>query len=221
VVLAGLALVVVAGLVGYHLVAGAGPGAGRAAGAAHVVTNRPASHGQVSRAARPTTSPAHRTTTAPAAPPAVPERVLAPVSAAAFGVSGAGQGDNPQTAPLAIDGSRATAWRTDWYTTAQFGNLYPGTGLLLDMGRPVTVTAVRVTLGRAPGADLQLRVGGAPVLADLPAVAHAAGAGGVVHLRPASPAHGRYVLLWFTSLPPNPDGTFQASVYDVRLAGRP
>ena len=96
-------------------------------------------------------------------------RALAPVSAAAFGVSGAGQGDNPQTAPLAIDGSRATAWRTDWYTTARFGNLYPGTGLLLDMGHPVTVTAARVTLGRAPGADLQLRVGAAP---DWPHAGH-------------------------------------------------
>jgi transcriptional regulator with XRE-family HTH domain len=136
-------------------------------------------------------------------------------------VTSPGQGDNPQTAPPAIDGSPPTAWRTDWYTTAQFGNLYAGTGLLLDMGRPVTVTAARVTLGSAPGAGLQLRVGAAPVLADLPPVAHAADAGGVVRLQPASPAHGRYVLLWFTMLPPDPGGTFQASVYDVRLEGRP
>jgi len=225
--LAGLALVVAAGLVGYHLVAGAGPAAGHAAGAAHVVANRPAGAGRASRApaarpgARHVSSPAHRASTAPAAPPAAPARALAPASAAAFGVSGPGQGDNPQTAPLAIDGNPATAWRTDWYTTAQFGNLYPGTGLLLDMGRPVTVTAARVTLGPTPGADLQLRVGAAPALADLPVVAHAADAGGVVHLRLASPAHGRYVLLWFTQLPENPDGTFQASVYGVRLAGQP
>jgi hypothetical protein len=25
-------------------------------------------------------------------------------------------------------------WHADWYTTARFGNLYPGTGLLVDMG---------------------------------------------------------------------------------------
>jgi Helix-turn-helix domain len=220
VALAGLVLVLAAGLVGYHLVAGAGP-AGTASGAAHLVANRPAGHGRASRASAARPATAHRAATVPATSPAVPVRALVPASATAFGVSGPGQGDNPQTAPLAIDGHPATAWRTDWYTTAQFGNLYPGTGLLLDMGRPVTVTAARVTLGRTPGADLQLRVGATPVLADLPAVAHAAGAGGVVHLRPASPAHGRYVLLWFTSLPPNPDGTFQASVYDVRLDGQP
>jgi len=188
-----------------------------------VVTNRPAGHGRVSRAstARPAASPAHRATTTPAAPPAVPVQALAPVSATAFGVSGPGQGDNPQTARLAIDGSSATAWRTDWYTSARFGNLYPATGLLLHMGRPVTVTAARISLGRIPGASLQLRIGAAPVLAALRPVAHAADVGGVVHLRLASPAHGRYVLIWFTRLPPKPDGTFQASVYNVRLAGRP
>jgi hypothetical protein len=53
----------------------------------------------------------------------------------------------------------------------------------------------------------------------MPPVARAAGAGGVVHLRFASPAHGRYVLLWFTRLPPDPAGTFQASVYDISLTG--
>jgi len=43
----------------------------------------------------------------------------------------------------------------------------------------------------------------------------------VVHLRLARPAHGRYVLIWFTRLPRNPGGTFQARVYNVRLTGRP
>ena len=223
----GLALVLALGLVGYHLASGAGPSAGSAPGAAQVAASGHASHGgaaspnaartaaPASRAATtPTTSPA-----APTAPPAGPVAALAPASAIAFGLSGPGQGDNPQTAAAAIDGSRATAWRTDWYTTALFGNLYPGTGLLLDMGRTVTVTAAQITLGRAHGADLQLRVGAAPTLAGMPLVARADGAGGVVRLQLASPAHGRYVLLWFTRLPPDPDGTFQVSVYDISLQG--
>ena len=62
---------------------------------------------------------------------AVPARTLTPVSAAAFGPSGIGQGDEPE---LAIDGNLAAAWHTDQYATARFGNLYPGMGLLLDMG---------------------------------------------------------------------------------------
>jgi len=218
----GLALVLVVGLVGYHLVTGAGP-AGTASGAAHVVTHRQASHARVSRApaARSASPPAHRTATTPAAPAAVPVRALAPVTATAFGVFGPGQSDNPRAASRAIDGRSATAWRTDWYTTARLGNLYPGTGLLLDMGHPVTVTSARISLGHARGARLQLRVGARPVLAALRPVAHAAHAGGVVHLQLARPAHGRYVLIWFTRLPRKPGGAFQASVYNVRLRGRP
>jgi len=152
-------------------------------------------------------------------PAAAPLRALTPASASAFGSSG-GPGDNSDLALLAIDRNPATAWHTDWYTTAQFGNLYPGTGLLVDMGQPVTITAARITLGPAHGASFQLRAGAAPAMASLRPVAQAANAGGVVGLRLTRPAHGRYVLIWFTSLPPDPAGTFQENVYDLQLEGR-
>ena len=75
-------------------------------------------------------------------------------------------------------------------------------------------------LGSARGADFQLRVGAtATSLARLRVAAHAADAGGRVNLRLARPAHGRYVLIWFTQLPPDRSGTFEASVYNVRLDG--
>jgi len=158
-----------------------------------------------------------RAAVAPSPAAAVPAQWLTPVSAAAFGPHG---GDNPQLAHLVIGGHRTAVWHTDWYTTARFGNLYPGTGLLLDMGRPVTLTAARITLGSARGASLQIRVGAAPAMADMPSVARAADTGGVVRLRLTTPAHGRYVLIWFTRLPADPSGTFQANVYNVSLEGR-
>jgi hypothetical protein len=169
--------------------------------------------------ASPAGTPTPATTPSPAVPlsTSVP---LIPVSAAAFGVTGAGQGDDPQLAHLAIDRSRGTAWTTDWYTSAHFGNLYQGTGLLIDMGRPVTVTSAQIWLGSAAGASFQLRVGSAPSLTALPPVARAFGASGVVHLQLSKPAHGRYVLIWFTKLPLDPNGNFQASVYNIRLEGR-
>jgi cytoskeletal protein RodZ len=212
----GLAVLVVAlGLVVHHVLssprqaASAAPAAGRQVVAHH-------------RAGPGTADPATRSKQAATATSrgTVPVRALTPVSATAFGPYGAGQGDNPQVASLAIDRDRATAWRTDWYTTAQFGNLYPGTGLLLDMGRQVTITGVRISLGGGTGAAFKVRVGSAPALADLPPVAGRASATGTVHLRLASPAHGRYVLVWFTSLPADPAGTFQASVYEVSVQGR-
>jgi hypothetical protein len=175
----------------------------------------PAAHRHLGRygQARPTPAPAPQTPTSAT----VPARTLTPVSATAFGPHG---GDNGDLASLAIDANPATAWHTDWYTTARFGNLYPGTGLLMDMGRPVTITAAQITLGSGHGARLQLRVGTAPALADLRPVAQAAHAGGVVRLRLTTPAHGRYVLVWFTGLPPRRAGTFQASVYSLRLEDR-
>jgi transcriptional regulator with XRE-family HTH domain len=212
-----VALLVALGFLVDNLLAGPGRAASAPSAAGnHVLAHR---HGGHLATAAPTPRPtiaARPTTTAPTT---IPARPLSPVSAAAFDPYSAGQGDSPQLAPLAIDGNPATAWHTDWYATARFGNLYPGTGLLLDMGRPVTITSARITLASVPGADLQLRVGAAPALADLPPVAGAADAGGVVPLRLAAPAHGRYVLIWFTRLPPDSAGTFQASVYDVRLAG--
>jgi hypothetical protein len=197
------------GLAAYDLLGGSF----HATSAAPSPRAQPATHVGPRRQAPPTRKPA--------TPASVRVATLTPASAAAFGLSGVGQGDNTDLAHLAIDANRATAWHTDWYRSAHFGSLYPGTGLLLDMGRRVTITAARIGLGQVHGADLQLRIGVAPTLADLSPVSHAVNAGGVVHLRLVTPAHGRYVLIWFTSLPPDPAGTFQASVYSIRLRGRP
>ena len=194
------------GIAAYDLRAGL-PGVTSAAPAARV---HPVTHSHAGRA--------------PSAPKTVISgaaavRTLTPVSATAFGSSGAGKGDAPQLAPLAIDDSPATAWHTDWYATARFGDLYTGTGLLLDLGRPATITAAQITLGPVHGASFELRAGVAPLMASLPAVAQAADAAGAVNLQLTPPAHGRYVLVWFTSLPRDPAGTFQASVYNIRLEG--
>jgi len=168
-----------------------------------------------------TTRPSATAATAapkPVPPPAV--HTLKPVSAVSFDPYGDGRAENNQLAPLAIDASSATAWHTSWYASAHFGNLKLGTGLLLDMGREVTIKDAVLTLGSTPGADLQLRVGNAThSLQDLRPVANAANAGGQVRLRLAGPAHARYVLIWFTSLPPDTTGTFRASVYSVKLEG--
>ena len=146
-------------------------------------------------------------------------RVLKPVSAVSFDPYGDGLGENSQLAYLAIDRNPATAWHTEWYASASFGDLKPGTGLLLDMGRTVTIGTVRVLLGKTPGADFQVRVGAvASSLTDLHPVAQASDAGGQVSLDLTRPARGRYVLIWFTQLPPDgSSATFQASVYNVGL----
>ena len=174
-------------------------------------------------ASAPAGAPAPSATPAPAASPGPAQpHSLAPVSAAAFGANGGlGRGDDPQDAHLAVDGRRGTAWHTDWYTTPRFGNLYSGTGLVVDMGRPVTVTAARVTLGPAAGARFQIRIGDQPNLAAMAPVAGSAGPGGVIRMTLARPATGRYVMVWFTKLPPDPAGTYKAEIYGISVKGRP
>jgi eukaryotic-like serine/threonine-protein kinase len=145
-------------------------------------------------------------------------RSLQPRSASAFNPNG--QGDNNQLAPLAIDRSLTTAWQTDWYASPAFGNLEAGTGLMLDMGRVVTISGAQILLAAPRGADFQLRAGmSAGSLADVPVLASESGVGGSVRIRLSAPVHARYVVIWFTRLPADASGTFQVSVFDVRLEG--
>jgi len=78
-----------------------------------------------------------------------------------------------------------------------------------------------LSLGHIPGADFQVRAGEVPELAALRQVASSSGAAGLVHLSLSAPAHARYLLIWFTKLPPDPSGTYQVSVYKIRVQGRP
>lgn len=178
----------------------------------HTVAARAAAH-KHAQATAPVPAPAK------ARAPARAAQVLAPVSVSAFGPAGLGSGDNPQAASMAIDASTATAWTTDWYRTPHFGGLQAGTGLLVDMGHPVTITSVRIILGSARGAALQVLTGEAPAMTKRRPQARASDASGTVHLNLARPHRGRYLLIWFTLLPRDSAGTFQASVYDVRLKG--
>jgi hypothetical protein len=50
-------------------------------------------------------------------------------------------------------------------------------------------------------------------------VASSSGAAGLVQV--SLSAHARYLLIWFTKLPPDPSGTYQVSVYKIRVQGRP
>jgi hypothetical protein len=175
----------------------------------------PAVQGTSAQASTPPSSPP------PSSPSASPvaTQALAPARVAAFGPAGLGSGDDPQGAALAVAGNPARPWISQWYATAHFGNLKDGTGLLLDMGRTVTVSSVRLSLAGRSGADIELRAGSKPVLSSLPRVASATNAGGTVPFRLSPPAHVRYLLVWFTKLPPDNAGTYRASVYRITVQG--
>lgn len=175
----------------------------------------------------PATSTAPVTRPSSASPQAGP---LTPVTAESFGPNGTADGDYPQLAPNILT-NPTVGWHTHWYATAAFGQLKPGTGLLLDMGATVTITSLTVQLGPQPGAVLELRAAQAPAPAPAqqqalaPAgfrtVTTVTAASSTAVLAPGTPVRARYVLLWCTQLPPDGAGTYQLFVHRLTVEGQP
>jgi putative peptide zinc metalloprotease protein len=190
---------------------------GRATPVGHVTSER----------SDPAPSPTIRPTARPAARPQAV--VLEPVRAAGFDVLESPEQDpgdeDSVTAPQAIDGNPATAWRTQYYLGSPvFGGFKEGSGLILDMGRPVRISSVTVTFGPVPGADVSIEVGNrdtlsAATLATFRTVARAGDVGGTHTFRAARAARGRYVLIWFTKLPPAGTGQYAAEIFTIVVRG--
>jgi len=196
-----------------------------AAGKSAAAVTQPASHAARTPLTSTPAAPASATPTpaATAPAPALPAVTALPIaSAAGFGPGGLADGDNSRVASYAITRGAPGPWQSQWYATAQFGNLKRGTGLILDLGRTATVTSVRIDLASFQGASLQLRVGDTDgALSSLRVAAAADDVGGTVRLHLRSPQQARYVLIWFTLLPPNGVGQYQATIYHVVVNGRP
>jgi hypothetical protein len=212
----------VAGVVGGLALSSQSVPAGKNAAAVAQPSSRAAHAPLTSKPATSASAAPTPTATAPATAQPAPVTALPIASAAGFGPGGLADGDNSRVASYAITRGAPGPWQSQWYATAQFGNLKQGTGLILDLGRTATVTSVRIDLASYQGANLQLRVGDTDgALSSLRVAAAADDVGGTVRLRLRSPQQARYVLIWFTLLPPNGAGQYQASVYHVVVNGRP
>ncbi len=125
--------------------------------------------------------------------------------------------EHPELAPLAIDADGASAWTTERYNSPELGGLKSGVGLLLDLGRPREVGAVRILTtipdwrfdlrGSENGSSFS-RLVGAKGQSSFVAEAES-----TVELEPVAV---RYVLVWITDLAPA-DGGFRADIAGVQL----
>ncbi len=158
--------------------------------------------------------------------------VLQPVSADGFDALSTPAEDpgneNDQQAKFAIDNNPSTFWNTQYYLgNPVFGGTKTGTGLILDMGKPVRLASVAVTFGSIPGADVQIELGNnnarAPsTLSTFTTVARASDVSGTYTFTVRSHVTGRYVLVWFTRLPPesaSSQNRFEAKIYNVVVRG--
>jgi hypothetical protein len=145
-------------------------------------------------------------------------QVLQPVGAHAFNPAPHPDSSADQGTDKAIDASKSSSWKTQYYFDDQFGRLRKGVGLVIDMGKAVTVDKVTVTMPDGTPGTVELHVGSAGTNAD-PTVATSTAASGTFDLS-GRPTEGQYVTLWFTKLP-NVNGKFQIFVKDVKITGTP
>jgi transcriptional regulator with XRE-family HTH domain len=231
--LAGVAVVavlVIAGVLGVRLASGSATAKSAADSTAAQADASAKAGGSASPAtsAAADTKPAATPTATPSAKPAPTQRphvsvpvTLLPIAAAeAFGPGGLGDGDNPSGAAYVLASRPPLPWSTNWYASPKFGMLKSGTGLLLTLDHQSTITSVRIDLTGYQGVNLQLKVADGTAPQDFKVVATADNTGGTVRLTLRDPASARYLLIWFTQLPPNGAGEYQESVYHVLVNGR-
>lgn len=162
-----------------------------------------------------------------------PTAAQVPAAAAKLAVADAGDFDpdgdgseHPDEVDLAHDGNPATAWSTATYETSpKLGNLKPGVGMWVDLGAVKTVASVKLQLVGS-GSDVGLYVPDQPDAAAAPdslsgwrKIGAQAGAGASAHLTPSQQTQARFVLVWFTKLPPDGDGTYRGGVSEIEVRG--
>ena len=125
--------------------------------------------------------------------------------------------ESQDLAGLVNDDDPDTAWLTSQYDSPTLDGK-PGVGLILDLGTPQDVQQVTANLvGR--GSNVEVRV--ADTIYPDPALwtplASAFAPRDRIEIRAPRPVTGRYVLLWFTQLPPASEGTgvYQGGVKSV------
>jgi hypothetical protein len=129
-------------------------------------------------------------------------------------------GDGPEGAIHAlnaIDGKSSTDWHTERYEkTPDFGGLKDGAGLLVDMGESIPIRQVSIEFGKTPGGTAELRLGDTKDLDKLAVTGKPTDAVGKKEFSFETGQKSRYVLVWFTKLPPY-DGGFRGSVFDIKI----
>ncbi len=131
--------------------------------------------------------------------------------------------ESAKDAPLAIDGKTSTAWRTEQYRSKPtYAGLKPGTGLVLDLGEPVSVSSVEVDLvGDGSSVELRMPTADEPSMEtadDWTVVASAKDVGQTATLTPDAPVTTRYLLVYLTKLPPK-DSYYQGGIAEVQVLG--
>jgi serine/threonine protein kinase len=191
--------------------------AGASAAALHLFSN-----------SSPPGSPSHRPGHSAASSPASSSPVvITPVNASGYDpLNPADKGnENTDHAANVLDGN-SQGWSTQYYFSPHFGNLKSGVGFMLTLPAPARVSSVAVTFGNTPGAVAELMVGDSDAqsptsLNAMKTVAGPSSVSGQYTFTVHHPALGKYLVIWFTKLPPlaGQSGEFEAQIFKVVVKG--
>ncbi len=117
----------------------------------------------------------------------------------------------------------ARVWRTQTYTSADFGRLKPGVGLVLDLGSPRPLSAVTFDAGPAP-ITVELRAADSTPTAtaaglDAAVVTGPVSATGATTLAASTGGAHRYWVVWVSRLGARDGGGFGATIEQVTTRG--
>lgn len=153
----------------------------------------------------------------PTRPPARPLKIA---KAKDFDPLGDGN-EHPTEVKRAYDGDPDTYWETLRYTRADLGGLKPGVGVIVDLGSVKPVSGVKVDfIGDTDVQLLAASSGTSSMPTQLDGFTKVtSGSGTDVTLTPGSKLSTRYLLVWLTRLPQNPDGGFRGRISEIHVTG--
>ncbi len=158
--------------------------------------------------------------------PTLPDGTVPIRNAADFDPFGNPPAEHPEDVPRAFDGDPRTDWSTEQYRgSARFGGLKVGVGLWFDVGADARVDLLELDLARAGGSFEVYAVDELPDAVDglvgwgRPRFTVAEAETPTV-IDVSQLGDRRFWLVWFTSLPKNDSGLFQATVREVRFLQR-
>lgn len=177
----------------------------------------PVGEATTSAAAEETSAAAEETAAPETTPEALPVVTLA--SAELFTRGTDREPDHLDRQDRLTDGDPSSAWSSQIYRSAQYGNLKEGLGVRLSFEQPGTLNSVVVTTAENSGGVLELRADpGNGELGEVLATGEFAGDGDVT-LTPQAPLpEASSVVLWIPELPGDAGGDgFRARIAEVRV----
>ncbi len=116
-------------------------------------------------------------------------------------------------APLVYDGDPDTMWQTEGYEASSFV-LKSGAGVTVDLGQTQDVSSVTLDLPESLDGNVYVADGPTHEQGELGSFSNESGE---VTIDSDDPVQGRYVTVWFTSLAPDDDGRYRASLSEITV----